>query len=255
VGTYDRIVYNGPMKKVLFIPDCHHPYAHLPSWNLLLKVATEIKFHTVVILGDFLDMDSVSSHPRRIVREVPSLMEELVAGNDRLDQLDALGFQRKEYVEGNHEDRLSRYICNHKELTNLTSVEDALELKKRGWNFTPYRRELKVGKLWVTHDCDNAGENAHALAQRKLGASVILGHTHRVGFIVRGSIRKTPHVGAMFGWLGDPDAIEYRSGASIRHEWAHGFGVGLQDDDGVIFVEPCPIIGDRVKVFDKIYKL
>lgn len=241
-------------KKVLFVPDCHHPYVDFRAWNLMLRAAQDIGFHSIIVLGDFVDFDSVSSHGRSVIRDVPTLAEEFYAGNKALDSLDDLGASFKSYIFGNHENRFDRYICDKAALRGLTSVESELGLEERGWHKVEYRRELQYGKLYITHDCDNAGENAHSLALRKAGASIIIGHTHRVGYCVRGNLRGKPQVGAMFGWLGDSTKVEYKSNASARHEWALGFGVGVVDNDGTCFVTPCPIVDYRVSVFGKIYR-
>jgi predicted phosphodiesterase len=242
------------VRKILFIPDCHHPYVDKRAWRLLLKVGADVEFNTIVQLGDFIDFDSVSSHARNTIRDIPTLRDELAAGNEALDELDSLEAQQKYYIFGNHENRFDRFICQHGALRNLTSIEHELHLKKRGWQQVDYRKELKIGKLFLTHDCDNAGETAHSQALKKAGASIIIGHTHRVGYAVRGNLRGSPQLGAMFGWLGDRNSIEYKSHASTRHEWALGFGVGLQAEDGVVHVTPCPIINYTVAVFGKIYK-
>jgi hypothetical protein len=63
-----------------------------------------------------------------------------------------------------------------------------------------------------------------------------------MAYNVVGKIGGRAHVAAMFGWLGDPAKITYRSLGSIAHEWTHGFGVYMLEDDGTIHLEPCPII-------------
>ena len=55
------------MKKLIrlaFIPDCHHPYADRKAWALMLQALEEFKADKVIIMGDFMDMYSVSSHSK-----------------------------------------------------------------------------------------------------------------------------------------------------------------------------------------------
>jgi predicted phosphodiesterase len=245
---------NDPLKRILFVPDCHHPYADYRAWGLMLRAAQDFKPHTIVVGGDFVDFDSVSMHPRRVIRDVPTLADEFDAARKRRAELDALEASLKVYIKGNHENRFDRMICSMPALRGLTSIEKEIGLTENGWHVVEYHREFQLGKLWVTHDLDNAGENAHSLALKKAGASIVINHTHRIGYTVRGNIRGKPQVGAMFGWLGDSTKIEYKSNGSARHEWALGFGVGLQDNDGTVFLAPCPIVDYRVCCFGKLYR-
>ena len=242
------------VETVLFIPDCHHPGVHKPSWELLLRVMEQVKFDNMVALGDFINMGSLSSHHKRLPELAMRLLDETDAANDALDQLDKFDVRRKIYIRGNHEDWMDQFLANNPALIGSLSLEQSLKLKERGWQDVPYRSETKIGKLWLTHDLDNCGVNAHRQAMNKLGASSVIGHTHRMGYEVRGRITGKPMVSAMFGWLGDANKITYRSRGSVTHEHALGFGVGLKEPNGVVHLEPCPIVNGSVKVFGKIYR-
>jgi hypothetical protein len=230
---------------------------HKRSWNLLLKICREVEFDWLVVGGDFGDFGSVSMHPKRLPDRLKAdgLIDDFDACNAAREELESTQkFKRKIFIMGNHEDRVDRYLAAHPELIGMFSVAEKLALKENSWEVVPYRREIKVGKVWFTHDLGNAGENAHAMALKKAGANIVINHVHRVGYTVKGNIAGKPHIGASFGWLGDISQIDYMSQASVKYEWALGFGVALEDTDGTTFLEPCPIVNNKVKALGRIFK-
>jgi hypothetical protein len=96
------------LRRTLYIPDCHHPYVDTQAWNLMIDVARDFSPHTIIICGDFMDMYTVSDH-EKMPGNRASLDQEFMAANAALDELDAIGAKRKEYIEGNHEYRLRRH--------------------------------------------------------------------------------------------------------------------------------------------------
>ncbi len=88
-----------PLRRVLFIPDCHIPFHDEKAWNLMLKAAREFKPDTLVVLGDFADFYSVSAHDKNPTR-VSNLEYEVGIVREKRAQLDKLGATRKIFVEG-----------------------------------------------------------------------------------------------------------------------------------------------------------
>src|SRR5687767_5207128 len=97
------------LKRILFIPDCHIPYHDKRAWKLMMQVPKHFKFHTVRIGGDFWDCYAVSAHSKDPNRKT-QVEQELVDVNACLDELDACKFERKIFIEGNHEFRLPRQL-------------------------------------------------------------------------------------------------------------------------------------------------
>lgn len=251
-----RLLPGSTTEKVLLIPDCHHPYHDKAAWYLMLEAAKAIKPDMIVILGDFADFYSVSSHSKNPNR-VRDLKVEVEAVNVALDELDTLGAKRKVFVSGNHCDRLERYLSDRApELFNMVKIRDLFRLTERGWYFVPYKRHAKIGRLHVTHDTNRAGRYAHYQSQADFGgANVVIGHTHRLGYMVEGSAQGEPHVSAMFGWLGDFDQVDYMHQVRARRDWSHGFGVGYLQPDGCVHLTPIPIINRTVVVEGKTIRL
>lgn len=234
--------------RVLFVPDCHVPYEDKKAFELLLRAAAVFKPDLIVILGDFADFYAVSSHSKD-PRRVRLLKDEVTAVQERLQQLKAI-CPRIIYVSGNHEDRLSRYLQERApELFGHVEIPEVLGLRELGIQYVEYKDTYHLGKLHVTHDTGTAGQNAHRQSMTTFGrASTIIGHTHRMEYSVIGNADGPPALGAMFGWLGDFDAIDYMHKHKIKADWVHGFGVGYMEPNGIVHVRPCPIVNGAVVI-------
>lgn len=215
----------------------------------MLRAAATLRPSILVVLGDFADGESLSLHEP----DEPGtrdFMDELGCVMRALSELDALGAARKVYVEGNHEQRLKRYLArNAPALYRNLSLPELLKLAERGWEWVPYKQSVKIGKLHLTHDTGSAGMNAHRASAKAFMGSCVIGHTHRMAYEVTGRFDEAPYLSAMFGWLGD-----VRTAARYLHEaksaeWVHGFGVFyLEPASGIVHVQPVPIVQGRCVV-------
>lgn len=231
------------LQPMLFVPDTHRPYHDERAWQLMLKAARALKPKIIVCLGDLADFYSVSSHSKSPARAA-NLEYEVADVNKGLDELDALGATRKEFIAGNHCDRLSRYLADKApELFGLVDIPGLFRLKARGWRYTPYKAHTKIGKLHLTHDVGAAGRNAVFKALDTYQHSVVTAHCHRVQYIVEGNAVGEHKLSCMFGWLGDAKAIDYMHQVSVAKNWSHGFGVGYHNPaNGICYVTPVPLV-------------
>ena len=236
------------LETLLLIPDPHHPNADMRAWGVMLRAAMLLQPSTIVILGDFADGAALSGHAPT-TPDVADFEVELAAVRAALDQLDRLGASRKVYCEGNHEQRLDRFLAERAPgLYRSLRWPQLLDLERRGWEWIPYRKSAKVGKLHVTHDTGSAGMNAHRSSSVAFGGSCVIGHTHRMAYEARGRFDGSPYLSAMLGWLGDASkAAEYLHEAKAS-DWVHGFGVGYMEPSGVVHLQPVPIVGGRCVV-------
>lgn len=242
-------------EKIFFIPDTHRPYHDTKAVALANRAMKVFQPDKIVILGDYADCYSVSSHSKNPNR-IRDLKDELSDVQDGLREINKIAPNAlKYYVAGNHEDRLERYLMEKApELFNSVTIPGVLGLAELGWNYTPYKRSLKIGKLNITHDTGNAGPYAHYRAQEAFQGNVIIGHTHRLGYAVVGNAAGKPHVGAMFGWLGDFDQVDYMHQIKARRDWAHGFGVGYREANGNVHLIPVPIVDGAVVIDGRVVR-
>lgn len=239
------------MKSIIIIPDVHRPFHDQRAWKLLRKTIEHHGFQIAIILGDFGDFYSVSSHQKDPKHRNLLLVDEVADVEKGLDELDtSLGSGcEKHFIQGNHEWRLDRYIAQRApELYGLTDTAKLFNLKQRGWKYTPYHNYTKIGKIYYTHDTGKAGQNAHRQAERAFSDNAIIGHTHRMALEISGNTRGRPHISGNFGWLGDIHAAEYMHLINARRDWTLGFGTGWMKKDGTTFLQMHPIVNNEVCV-------
>jgi len=246
--------------KVLFIPDVHVPYHHVPAWRVVLDYIRRGRPGAVVQVGDFSSFDSVSRYrpdPRRVL----PLAEEIAGSNLALDELDEAcrvgGVARgnRWLLEGNHEVRLDAYVREQApELRPFIDWRAMLRLDQRGWATVPYLDVLELGELSIAHDIGRAGVNAARQSLIDYGHNLLFGHTHRAAIAYQGTTRGKRHVSATIGWLGDPEAITYRHRSMVRRDWQHGFAVVHFRADGSFWLQFIPIVDGVAVVDGEVYR-
>lgn len=243
------------LSPILIVPDVHAPFHDVDAWELLLDVARDLKPETIVLMGDLMDCFCISAHsksPERVYR----LKDEVLVARELLAQLDELGAIEKVYLEGNHEDRLARYISDKApELYGLIDIPKLLKLEESGWEWVPYRTDIKRGAVHYAHDIGYHGKYAVYRTLDGFQHSNITAHTHRLCYIVGGSAVGEAQVGASFGWLGDVHQVTYTHRAKAKREWATGFGIAYLDkQNGHTHFQPVPIVDGRCVVNAKLYR-
>jgi predicted phosphodiesterase len=254
-GVQAKLLSSKPLSKGIIIPDTHAPYHNKNSWALITQVVQDWKPEIVVDLGDHFDCYAVSQH-----RKDPDRRDDIQEEKARAMLHIFDNCAHKYFVEGNHEWRLPRYLMDFApaiyRLFVQRTKDDLFGLKEDGWHVTPYMQALTLGKLQVTHDLDKAGENAVHDAMSSFMDNVIIGHTHLMRYVVKGTAFGVPHLGASFGWLGDVEKIDYRHSVKARRDYVQGFGTFRLDvETGYSYVTPVPIFGNSCCVEGKVYSL
>lgn len=249
----------GDVEPIVFISDAHAPYEDLGAMSIVDKVIRHVRPRRVVSLGDFADIAQISRHVKDPAMRMPFRKELAGARRSRAkidDACAAAGVEQKDIVEGNHEDRLRRYILeNCPELDGiLPKLSELLEFEKNGWRVTEYGDVLTIGSLHITHDLNTAGVYAHERSRVAMGGSTVIGHTHRMAVSYAGTFAAGRHVAAMFGWLGDARYAKYIKRA-LRPHWQLGFGVGWLDRrTGFVTLQGIPIVQGRAIVQGKVFE-
>jgi predicted phosphodiesterase len=241
--------------RILLIPDVHAPYEDTSAYALMLKIAKSWRPTHTVVLGDFVDCYCVSSHDHDPARR-NDLEWEVDYARGRLTELsDAVGGSKKYFIEGNHENRLVRYIWRvAPELNRLVTIRKLLRLDDLGFEFTPYKESMRIGKLSLTHDVGQAGQYAHIKAADTYGKNVAIGHTHRAGISYTGTVAGKKHFGAMLGWLGSVSKIDYMHKDRARKDWIHGVGAAYLLENGHVSLQFIPFIDGRAVLDGKVYE-
>ena len=225
----------------IVIPDTHIPYHDYRAFNLVCDVIQSIQPTYLIILGDFADCYSVSSHSKD-PRRINSLHEEISYVRENLQYLEACaGKAKKVFIKGNHENRLERYLQDKApELYDLVQQSDVFGLHAHQWEVVEYRESIKIGNIWFTHDIGLAGIHSTYQSLRMCQHNLIIGHNHRMNYHVQSNTTGTPHVGASFGWLGDVTQIDYMHKLVAMASWTLGFG-WIRHDAATNLTIPTPI--------------
>lgn len=248
--------------RLLVLGDIHAPHHDAAAFELACQAGEAFfRGHApencgVVSMGDLLDCFQVSSHSKPPSRR-RAFKDELEASRPVVRRLEKLPAAHRFITWGNHEDRLDRFIADvAPQLDGMLSLDEFLTLSASGWRIIPYHRHLKIGKLYLTHDLERAGVNAHRQAVSDMGQrNIIIGHVHRLGWEVVGDAEGTRHVGCAAGWLGDYRDIDYRHRTRALREWSHGFITVVFDAQGNAHVTPHALVGNTVSVSGQLISL
>lgn len=218
---------------------------HVPGHNHamlegILKLIPEIKPQGLILMGDFLDLNSLSGHDRGRFTAIKGLTldQEYKDGNGVLDRLLAKLPKEadKVYLYGNHEDRWNRYMSDMQNAkTPLPSPTEALHLKERGFSvFERWSSDyITLGNhLEVLH---GQYYNTHCAKQHidKFRGSVAFVHTHRIQMYVEG---KT--AGFNIGWGGDVNHPFFNyAERGTKNQWQNGFALCTIDEKGDYFMQ------------------
>ena len=195
--------------RCLVLSDIHIPYHDQAALALALAYARDYRPTHIVLNGDILDAQEISSHPKDKHNPI-TFQDEL---NEARQFLRVLRHDHKAakivYTMGNHEHRLERYLTAHApELASVDALalDELLELQAHGIEFVDQRCKVQIGPFEVFHGSiirKDAGNSVRGHMTRR-GGSVVMGHTHRMGIVARAD-RNGVHWGIENGHLSDPD--------------------------------------------------
>jgi predicted phosphodiesterase len=245
------------LERILFVSDIHAPFHDRRAWALMLRSMGGFLPNRVIVGGDLADFYAVSKFSKDPARlRETNFAEEVAAANTLLDDLAELGAEHYHFIAGNHEARFDAYLRDKApELVGLAGLTtpQLFRLRTRGWSWTPYLHDMRIGKMNFTHCLRAAGPTAHIKARDKYQGNVVIGHTHHMGIDFLGNVKGEVHVGAVFGHMADLKYVDYTHRLEAM-QWTKGFGIGYHDlRRGHVFLVPCPIVSGRVLVDGLLY--
>jgi predicted phosphodiesterase len=182
----------------------------------------------VVLLGDVMDFDLISHHNRDNLRATQSkrIDKEYEYAGDQLDILRGLAPNAKfTLIEGNHDERIERYIDANPALEGSLELQTGLQLIQRKIRFVRFWSKgevYKIGKATFIHGLYTTQYHARKHVEA-YGTNIFYGHTHDVQ-----SFSKELHgkdktiVGQSLGCLCKYDQRYMRGKPS---KWQQAFGV------------------------------
>ena len=245
------------VRKAIVAHDIHVPMHSAVWFDLFKQVAVGAGVDTIILNGDVLDAEALGSYGTRI-GETAKFSDEIDAGNDFFDDVDALGIVNRWICWGNHDGgRFSRYVNDRAPaLHGLkgVSLEEQLRLNERGWQTIPYKEHLYFGSCLLTHELGKGGRNAARRTAEDIHHDASIGHTHRFSSEWRADVMGKPFFGATFGWGADWRAAHYTHSAHVAATHILGFGLLTWDlETGQTYPEPIAIVDGRCVAHGKVY--
>lgn len=179
----------------MIISDVHIPYQDNRAVNIMMKYAANYKPDRIYINGDLIDFYSISDFDKCPDRNkgIPQEIDEAKAFLNKLRE------QHKKaeiyFLEGNHENRLQKYVWRHPELNGLGAldIKNMLNLDRVGIKLVRTDRDywgkesghIKSGDLIIMHGDSRingckGGQYAAKNTSVNISSSVAMGHTHRL---------------------------------------------------------------------------
>lgn len=235
------------VQAIALFPDIHAGFHDERALSCAIKVAElgfsdwPVEMRHVVQLGDVLDSDAISPHPRS---NMPPLTFEQEVGEARrvLARLEAIEAGKRSLCLGNHDFWVEKHkIRKCPEFSYLISVDKLLELDARGWDWVPYHRSIVLGRTRISHEFGKAGGNA-AVAGLNSPRGKVFGHTHRLCVTYAGMVEDLFRVSATLGYLGTVEHANYGTDTNFEEQWCQGMGFGYLDSRGFLWLQPVPIV-------------
>lgn len=210
------------IETLLIVSDLQIPFEDPAAVAVMLKVSADLQPDYLYLNGDISDFYAISSHlpdPRR------NLVDELEITKRFLDDImDATPNATRFFIEGNHEDRLRKYLISHASAlvgNQAVTVDGQLGLTRRGFTQVAYPHGVLHKTLYVVHG-DLVSKHSAYTAKQMLdhyGISGISGHTHRLG-----SHYKTT-LGGPLGWWENGCLCNLDLDYDDKPNWMQGFSI------------------------------
>ena len=180
----------------IVLPDLHFPFLDPKYLKIVEKLIKDIRPAGIVQLGDFVDWFQISSFDKDPSR-LNTAYEDLELYRELLDRWEKLLPPGSVFhqIEGNHEDRLRRYIWQRapqiaKMIRSITEMLQFPERNRRGrvkfkWHDLSNWQSCKIGDVYLFHGFYYNQHVAMTLLN-KYHANVVAGHTHRVQYVTNG---------------------------------------------------------------------
>ena len=213
------------MLKTLIFSDVHLEYKESidPSYLTIRNVIAKEKFDQIIIAGDLFDFSYIS----RWTADSPGLTEGKRLHDDFELLESELKYMKKYcpniiYLEGNHEERLQKFILANPVLEGLVSLESICS--DNGVKYVKtVKQPMKIfTDLFVSH---GLALNKYCAAQNveKTGVSIITGHSHRTQSYTTSYLNKKAITGYSIGCISSLNP-NWVAGKRISG-WAQSFGI------------------------------
>jgi len=200
--------------RTVIISDVHYNIRDVNAVNAVTNFIVETKPDVVVLLGDIFDGELLSTYAKAKKKVVVDIGEEITQARDWLNLL-CENAKRVIFIQGNHEERLSRTenrepglpkeALEWRNLFNVYKVSDKLEV------FDPRNTRdgfLRIGSAALMHGVNYGTHQAYVNITKEYGHEklVVQGHSH------------TP---ALYYWKGNVGVVNGHLSNPIEQSYIH----------------------------------
>ncbi len=234
-------------KTHLVIPDCHaNPEHNNNRADLLAKLIIDLRPDVVINLGDQWDMASLSGYDKgKKSFEGRSIQADIESGKEFSERmwspvkLSKKRLPHRVFLEGNHEERITRVVNSSRELSGWLSTED-LEIERWYDEFVPYVANtpgiINIDGIHYAHYFVSGvkgypvgGEHSAYSLLTKEFVSCTCGHSHILDWCERTTVGGDKIYGLVAGcfvdypvsWAGEVNKLWHR-GIAIKRNVEHG---------------------------------
>lgn len=251
-------------RRIVVLPDMQIPSHDVKAVDAVRKFVLDYKPDELFCVGDEADSPEPSRWARQTALEYAGTLQE---GFDRVREVMAafravIGDKPFHVMRSNHGDRLRTYLSRY--APALASLRDLTIEKQLGYDelgVTYHKQIWEFSRGWVMAHGDEgnltqtAGGTSLSLS-RKLGKSVICGHTHRLGLQhethgINGRIYQTSY-GVEAGHLMDVSKASYLKSGTAN--WSQGFVILTIDGKRNVHPTLVPIINKSFVVDGERYE-
>lgn len=248
-------------RAVMVLPDAHFPNFCPKAMGAVLLAHEVLKPDEVVVLGDWLDCEAWSAHPKKALTEdrAKSFHKHEIQPVNRALNIFAEHSKKTAYLAGNHEDRVERRLCDMGSLG--ASIEELVSPKLllsegRGsrFEYISYNAEVeqplphyKIAEDFIAiHGWSFAKQAATKHLEIAKCYSLVHGHTHRRQL----ATTREPITGRVFQ-ASSPGCLSRLQPLYLQHnpsEWSHGFDLIWVTNDRKSWTSYTVMIRDGVCV-------
>lgn len=239
-------------QRIIVLSDVHLPFHAPNAVELAIQVIKVWQPDRVIFNGDIMDFYAVSTHDKNPERlKNGGLQTELEQWYELADKVRSAAPAdcQIDFLPGNHEDRLRRYLWRDSTLHGLQALElpSLLKLGRFGIAFHEHEINLAGGALVVKHGSyvrRYSGMSAKAeLEAERYSVSGISGHVHRLGHTQVRTRR------GIVGWWEGGCLCDLNPEYVRNPDWHHGVTLVWAKADGEAFnVQSIPFFGNKALI-------
>ncbi len=227
-------------EKSMFIGDVHIPFQNNKALKSLYKFIDWYRPDTIYLLGDIIDFSPISTFvndPARITH-LQDDIDQTVKFLGHLPMIPII------YIGGNHEQRLTKWLWKHPEISSLDALTfdnllhlDELDIEYRapGTTTTTHKFVVEHGDMCRTQ----SAYTARAMLDKR-GMSGISGHTHRMG------AHYLTNLSGYYVWFENGCLCDLQPQYTYMPNWLNGFSIGYFKKSSNRFnIEQIPIVDNH----------